>query len=207
MPAPPPLWSEAFLEQDIREQPEYQALERDSAGFDAFVDAARAALASMQGVRNPREDLTIQRVIAPVLTVLGWPEPVPKRSLTPRDEVDLVLHADHDAREASLSLAHREQVLSATSFVECKDWGRQFDVVGTGSKFGETAAQQTQRYLLRAGKDSRGSLRWAVLTNGARWRLYSHRADPRERMWEVDLQRLLISADLFDRLFRLREAP
>ena len=200
MPAPPPLWSEAFLEQDIREQPEYQALERDSAGFDAFVDAARAALASMQGVRNPREDLTIQRVIAPVLTVLGWPEPVPKRSLTPRDEVDLVLHADHDAREASLSLAHREQVLTATSFVECKEWGRQFDVVGTGSRPGETAAQQTQRYLLRAGADSRGSLRWAVLTNGGRWRLYSHRADPRERMWEVDLQQLLISVDLFDRL-------
>ena len=200
MPAPPPLWSHAFLEQDIREQPEYQALERDSAGFDHFVDATRAALASMQGVRNPREDLTIQRVIAPVLTALGWPEPVPKRSLTPRDEIDLVLHADQDAREASLRLPHREQVLSAATFVECKEWGRQFDVVGTGSRPGETAAQQTQRYLLRAGADSRGSLRWAVLTNGGRWRLYSHRADPRERMWEVDLQQLLISADLFDRL-------
>ena len=62
---------------------------------------------------------------------------------------------------------------------------------------GETAAQQIQRYLLIAGTDSGESVRWGILTNGARWRIYSYRARPRERAWEIDLAGLLVSGDLF----------
>ena len=202
MPAPPPLWSDAFLEQDIREQPEYQAITHDSADFDAFVTAARTALASMQGVHEPDERTTIDRVIKPLLAALGWPATLEELSLTSHDAVDLAIFSEAAEAEHLLTRPEREQVLGATGIVECKRWGRDFDGAGTGApaqnRRGESAAQQVQRYLLTAGTDSNESVRWAILTNGARWRLYSYRARPRERTWQIDLNALLVSADIFE---------
>ena len=202
MPAPPPLWSDAFLETEIREQPEYRALldgsAEDSAEFDAFVEAARRIVGDVRAIRSPDEQLTIERAITPLLEALGWPTPLPKRSLTSRDEIDLALHADEAQRELSLEADERAQVLRADGIVECKEWGRSLDGSGSGARPGETAAQQLQRYLLIAGTDSGEALRWGILTNGARWRIYSYRARPRDRTWEVDLEQLLISRTLFD---------
>ncbi len=198
MPRPDPLWSDPFLGIDLREQPEYQAIERDSVAFDEFVRQARQILATMQGIPATDEQLTIERVITPLLLALGWPQPVPKRSLTSRDEVDLTLHSTDAKREQSLTLAsEREQVLDATGIVECKPWSSRFDAPGSGARPGETAAQQLQRYLLIAGTDSSEAVRWGILTDGASWRLYSYRARPRDRTWEINLARLLIPGDLF----------
>ena len=201
MAIPIPIWSEAFLEADIRELPEYQALLKDPSGFENFLAAARAALSGMQGIRDPNEAITIERVIAPILDALGWTARLPKRWLTSRDEVDLTLFADADVMEQLLGQPQREQVLGATGIVECKSWRRDFDAAGTGGgRPSETAAQQIQRYLLIGGTDSDESLRWGMLTNGARWRLYSYRTRPRERTWEIDLASLLVSIDLFSQV-------
>ena len=199
MPEPPPIWSDIFLREEIREQPEYQALLEDSAEFDKFVEAARRIVGDVRAIHEPDEQLTIERAITPLLEALGWPTPLPKRSLTSRDEIDLALYADEAQRELSLaSASEREQVLSADGIVECKEWGRSLDGSGSGARLGETAAQQLQRYLLIAGTDSAEALRWGILTNGARWRIYSYRARPRDRTWEIDLEQLLISRTLFD---------
>ena len=198
MPEPPPLWSDAFLADEIREQPEYQALDDDSAEFDRFVSRARQILGDVHGIKDAAEQLTIERAITPLLEALGWPTPLPQLGLTARDEVDLALYAEEGQREALLRDSERDQVLGAAGIVECKAWDSPFDSSGSGSRPGETAAQQLQRYLLIAGADSGETLRWGMLTNGARWRIYSYRARPRERAWEIDLDRLLVSQDLFD---------
>ena len=198
MPEPPPLWSDAFLADEIREQPEYQALDDDSAEFDRFVSRARQILGDVHGIKDAAEQLTIERAITPLLEALGWPTPLPQLGLTSRDEVDLALYAEEGQREALLRDSERDQVLGAAGIVECKAWDSPFDSSGSGSRPGETAAQQLQRYLLIAGADSGETLRWGMLTNGARWRIYSYRARPRERAWEIDLDRLLVSQDLFD---------
>ena len=162
----------------------------------------RAALASMQGVHEPDERTTIDRAIKPLLTALGWPGTLEALSLTSRDEVDLAIFSEAEEAERLLARSERDQVLGATGIVECKRWGRDFDAAGTGApapnRRGESAAQQIQRYLLTAGTDSNESVRWAILTNGARWRLYSYRARPRERTWQIDLNALLVSADIFE---------
>ena len=198
MPEPPPIWSDIFLREEIREQPEYQALLEDSAEFDAFVEAARRIVGEVRAIHEPDEQLTIERAITPLLAALGWPTPLPKRSLTSRDEIDLALYADEAQRELSLGADEKAQVLGADGIVECKEWGRSLDGSGSGARPGETAAQQLQRYLLIAGTDSAEALRWGILTNGARWRIYSYRARPRDRTWEIDLEQLLISRTLFD---------
>ncbi len=197
MAEPQPLWSEAFLASEITEQPEYQAVLSEPAEFEQFVAELRELLASMSGVHTADEALTIQLVIEPALRALGWPQTLPARMLTSRDEVDLTLFESDAARESSLTASEREQVLQSAGIVECKAWGRDFDATGTGARPGETAAQQIQRYLLIAGTDSDEAVRWGILTNGARWRIYSYRARPRERAWEIDLAGLLVSDDLF----------
>ena len=195
-----PIWSEDFLESDIREQDEYKASIEDSSEFDAFLEAARESLNTIQGVHEPDEEITIELAIGPILDSLGWPARRAKRSLTSRDEVDLAIYADADESERLLAQPERAQVLGATGIVECKRWRRDFDASGSGSRAGETAAQQTQRYLLIGSADSGESLRWGILTNGARWRLYSARARPRERSWEIDLAALLATTDLFSQV-------
>ena len=201
MPISIPIWSKEFLDSDLRDQPEYQAILDDSRTFDAFVSVARDALTGMRSIHGPDEEITIERAISPILDVLGWSARLPKRSLTSRDEVDLTLHSDAEDAERLLAESERKQVLGATGIVECKRWQRDFDASGTGGGRGsETAAQQIQRYLLIAGADSNESLRWGILTNGARWRVYSYRARPRERTWEIDLASLLMRTDLFSQV-------
>ena len=200
MPEPTPLWSDDFLSDVLREQPEYKALLDDSSDFDRFVKQARQILTQMQRIREPGEQLTIDRVITPLLKVLGWPDPVAKLRVTSREEVDLTLHADLGQQELLLEGPKPRQILDATGIVECKQWGTVFDAPGTAPRQGETAAQQLQRYLLAAGTDSNEALRWGILTNGGQWRIYSYRARPRDRTWEVDLDRLLVSQDLFTRV-------
>ena len=196
-----PIWSDAFLKDDLRELPEYHLVEEDPAGFDAFVAAAREAISGMHGVRDPDEEITIARVIEPILDALGWNVRLRERSLTTRDEIDIALYADADQTERLLSETEREQVLGATGIVECKRWERDFDAAGSGGgRGGETAAQQLQRYLLIAGADSNESVRWGMLTDGGRWRLYSYRARPRERLYQIDLAALLASTDLFSQV-------
>ncbi len=197
MPELPQIWSDAFLDDEIRELDAYKEIGDEA--VEAFAATARELLAGLQGVRAD-EQLTIERVITPLLEALGWPTPLPKRNLTSRDEVDLVLYPDVGQRELSLGVPERDQVLRATGIVECKAWNSPFDTFGSGSRPGETAAQQLQRYLLAAGTDSNEALRWGILTNGAQWRIYSYRARPRDRTWKIDLADLLVSQDLFNQV-------
>ena len=195
-----PIWSDAFLRDDLRELPEYLALLDDPTDFERFVATTRAALSETQGFHEPDEAITVERAIGPVLDALGWTSRLPNRQLTSRDEVDLTLYPDAETAQNLLQRSEREQVLGATGIVECKRWQRDFESSSSGGRAGETAAQQVQRYLLNAGTDSGESLRWAMLTNGARWRLYSYRARPRERAWEIDLASLLATTDLFSQV-------
>ena len=137
----------------------------------------------MQGVHEPDERTTIDRVIKPLLTALGWPATLEELSLTSRDAVDLAIFSEAEEAERLLAGSERDQVLGATGIVECKTLEprlrrRRNAGAPAPNRRGESAAQQIQRYLLTAGTDSNESVRWGILTNGARWRLYSYRARP-----------------------------
>ncbi len=189
-----PIWSEEFLAEELAQTPEYQKLLPGSPEFSAFLNAVRTACADMMSVKGPNETITIERAIRPVLTALGWPNPIEKAHITSRDEADLVLYASETEREAALTLPEPGRVKRAVGLVECKQWGRDFDARNTGGRAGESGAEQVRRYLVNAGTDSEGGLAWAIITNGSRWRLYSYNARPRERYVEFDLGSLLATA-------------
>lgn len=61
--------------------------------------------------------------------------------------------------------------------LEAKRWGHSLDKVSERETPGRFPAEQIESYL-RAAKDARGRrfFNWAILSNGARWRLYTEHA-------------------------------
>ena len=71
------------------------------------------------------------------------------------------------------------------ALVESKRWGTHLD---RGSRQQRTPAGQVLRYLRRADDLTNGALRWGILSNGQRWRLYYAGArSVAEQFFEMDL--------------------
>ena len=90
--------------------------------------------------------------------------------------------------------------------VESKRWLRPLD--RRSGRHGEETAPSTQmlRYLRRIDDVTTGNLRWGILTNGARWRLYYQGArSVSEQFFEVDLAALLDLPGHNEGLFALTE--
>ena len=74
------------------------------------------------------------------------------------------------------------------AIVELKRWNRPLD--RRSGQRGEETAPSTQmlRYLRRVEDLTTGKLRWGILTNGGRWRLYYQGArSVAEHFFEIDL--------------------
>ena len=91
------------------------------------------------------------------------------------------------------------------AMVESKRWSRPLD---RASGRDETTAPSTQmlRYLRRCDDITGGKLRWGILTNGTKWRLYWAGArSVSEEFLEIDLARAL-ALEGTDDLFSDNEA-
>jgi hypothetical protein len=91
-----------------------------------------------------------------------------------RDDVpDGLLFADQAAKTKANSCAEEwRRYEFGLAIVESKRWARPLDR-GSGRKDEQTApSTQMLRYMRRVDDITQGKLRWGVLTNGQRWRLY-----------------------------------
>ena len=183
-----PIWSDDLLNRWLPEQPEYRELVDDPAPFHQFRDTAVGLLAAYVDGPAPNEAVTREEVILPLLRALGWEHTLTEQPLLEGGTPDRMLFADAESRQrGALSDNPIEHAIGLT---ECKAWLRSFDARGSDPRRG-TPADQVRGYLLRAHPDSRGDVRWAMLTNGAAWRIYSSEARPRTRYWEVNLLEIL----------------
>ena len=188
MASPNPIWSDDLLNRWLPEQPEYRELVDDPAPFHQFRDTAVGLLAAYVDGPAPNEAVTREEVILPLLRALGWEHTLTEQPLLEGGTPDRMLFADAEARQrGALSDNPIEHAIGLT---ECKPWLRSFDARGSDPRRG-TPADQVRGYLLRAHPDSQGGVRWAMLTNGATWRIYSFEARPRTRYWEVNLLEML----------------
>jgi hypothetical protein len=144
---------------------------------------------------QPNESQTEDDLIWPVLTALGWTESLRQQNLTVsgRDDVpDGLLFADAEAKaQANADGREWQRYGHGLAIVESKRWGRPLDRAGRRD---EATAPSTQmlRYLRRIDDLTNGRLRWGVLTNGGRWRLYWAGArSVSEEFIEIDLERVL----------------
>ncbi len=109
------------------------------------------------------------------------------------DVPDGLLFADEADKEQANGFAEEwKRYQFGLAVVECKRWLRPLD--RRSGTPGEVTAPSTQmlRYLRRVDDVTEGKLRWGILTNGARWRLYYQGArSVSEQFLEIDLGRIL----------------
>jgi len=141
------------------------------------------------------ESQTEDDFIWPVLAALGWSESLRQQNLTVlgRDDVpDGLLFADSDAKASANAQGDQwRRYAHGLAVVESKRWARPLD---RASGRDEATAPSTQmlRYLRRIDDLTTGKLRWGILTNGTKWRLYWAGArSVSEEFLEIDLGRVL----------------
>ena len=200
------LFSNAFVEGAIKDLPDWSAL------GDANLQKAHDDIAGIFGRfptgQTPNETQTEDDLIWAVLAHLGWSDSLRQQNLTTKGRQDVpdgVLFAD--AQTKGRAVEHPEEWRRyefGAAIIESKRWNRPLD--RRSEQREEVMAPSTQmlRYLRRVDDLTNGALRWGILTNGARWRLYySGARSVAEQFFEIDLAAVLGVPGHDDGLFKL----
>ena len=144
---------------------------------------------------SPNESQTEDDLIWPVLTQLGWTASLRQQNLSVHGREDVpdgLLFADQTTKNQANDFDEEwKRYEFGLVIVESKRWLRPLD--RRSGRRGEETAPSTQmlRYLRRVDDLTTGKLRWGILTNGARWRLYYQGAHSvSEQFFEIDLAAL-----------------
>ncbi len=188
------LFASEFLYDTVAGSTDWQEFE--DAALEMIETELRAIFDDFPVAGSPNESQTEDDLIWPVLAALGWSASLRQQNLsaTGREDVpDGLLFADDAAKVRANGLARewmRYEI--GLAVVESKRWLRPLD--RRSGRAGEETAPSTQmlRYLRRVDDLMTGALRWGILTNGARWRLYYQGAQSvSEQFFEADLPAIL----------------
>ncbi len=200
------LFANDFLCDSVAETADWEAI--DDAVLDKLQAALRTVFDGFPFAAAPNESQTEDDLIWPVLRTIGWTASLRQQNLSAirRDDVpDGLLFADDAAKGRANRFAQEwRRYEHGLAVVESKRWRRPLD--RRSGRAGEETAPSTQmlRYLRRVDDLTTGRLRWAILTNGARWRLYYQGArSVSEQFFEVDLPAILDLPGHNDGLFAL----
>ena len=184
------LFTTDYLVEAIRTENAYTAV--DVKHLRGKLEAIAAAFPQSH---KTNESQTEDDFIWPVLAALGWTESLRQQNLTVsgRDDVpDGLLFVDAQAKAAANAQGEQwKRYAHGLAVVESKRWARPLD---RASGRDEATAPSTQmlRYLRRIDDLTSGQLRWGILTNGTKWRLYWAGArSVSEEFLEIDLGRVL----------------
>ena len=188
------LFAEDFLREAITELGDWRDLPDERlADFEA---ALRGLFDRFPTGMSPNESQTEDDLIWPVLARLGWTASLRQQNLSARGRKDVpdgLLFADGAAKDRANRFAEEwKRYEHGLAVVESKRWLRPLD--RRSGRRGEESAPSTQmlRYLRRVDDLTTGKLRWGILTNGARWRLYYAGArSVAEQFFELDLAAVL----------------
>lgn len=200
------LFSNAFVEGAIKDLPDWSAL--GDADLLKLHDDIAGIFARFPTGQTPNEPHTEDDLIWPVLALLGWSDSLRQQNLTTKGRQDVpdgVLFADAYTKDRAVE--HPEEWRRyefGAAIIESKRWNRPLD--RRSDQRNEVTAPSTQmlRYLRRVDDLTNGALRWGILTNGGRWRLYfSGARSVAEQFFEVDLAAVLGVPGHNEGLFKL----
>jgi hypothetical protein len=202
------LFSTDFLQETITRSADWQRIsEMDVARLAADL---RTVLSAFPVAQTPNESQTEDDLIWPILTRLGWGASLRQQNLAARgrdDVPDGLLFQDAAAKARANSFPEEfKRYGFGLAIVESKRWQRPLD--RQSGRRGEETAPSTQmlRYLRRVEDLTTGKLRWGILTNGARWRLYYQGArSVSEQFFDLDLAAVLAIPGHEGGLFALTE--
>lgn len=202
------LFASDFLTDAITDVSEWKAFE-DSVLSD-IEERLSGIFRAFPTDQSPNEAHTEDDLIWPILGILGWGQYLRQQNLSMkgRDDVpDGLLFEDIEAKKKATSFPDEWRRYGfGTAVVESKRWLRPLD--RRGGRRGEETAPSTQmlRYLRRIDDITEGGLRWGILTNGARWRLYYQGAQSvSEQFFELNLATILNLPGHNEGLFALDE--
>ena len=188
------LFAEDFLRESVDSLPDWQGV------TEAELDALEARLQEVFGrfptAGSPNESQTENDLIWPVLAALGWTASLRQQNLSARGREDVpdgLLFADDAVKDRANAFAKEwKRYGLGLVIVESKRWRRPLDR-RSGRRGEETApSAQMLRYLRRVDDLTSGGVRWGVLTNGRKWRLYYQGAlSVAEQFFEIDLAAVL----------------
>ena len=184
------LFAESFLREAITELPDWKDLSDASLGDLAA--ALRGLFDRFPTDLSPNESQTEDDLIWPVLARLDWTASLRQQNLSARGRKDVpdgLLFANGPSKDRANRFAEEwKRYEHGLAVVESKRWLRPLD--RRSGRRGEESAPSTQmlRYLRRIDDLTTGKVRWGILTNGARWRLYYAGArSVAEQFFELDL--------------------
>ena len=203
------LFSSDFLTESIARLSDWSAIV--DAELDALTVRLREVFARFPISQLPNESQTEDDLIWPILAAIGWTESLRQQNLTPKGREDVpdgLLFKDAAAKaQANLTGEEWRRYEFGLAIVESKRWSRPLD--RRSGRRGEETAPSTQmlRYLRRVEDLATGKLRWGMLTNGGRWRLYYQGArSVAEQFFEINLTTILGIEDHDGGLFALTDA-
>ena len=202
------LFSSDFLSESIERIPDWRRL--TDAEIDTLAANLRGVFNKFPTAQTPNESQTEDDLIWPILARLGWTAFLKQQNLAAkgRDDVpDGLLFKDGDTKaQANAVREEWRRYNFGLAIVESKRWQRPLD--RQSGRRGEETAPSTQmlRYLRRVDDLTTGKLRWGILTNGARWRLYYQGArSVSEQFFELELAAVLAIPGHDGGLFALSE--
>ena len=203
------LFANDFLRDAVMRLDDWRDI--DDGALDVLGASVRNVFDDFPIAGSPNENQTENDLIWPVLVHLGWTASLRQQNLSAHGREDVpdgLLFADATtkARANGFDQEWRRYELGL-AVVESKRWQRPLD--RRSERRGEENAPSTQmlRYLRRVDDLTTGKLRWGILTNGARWRLYYQGArSVSEQFFELDLAAILDIPGHNDSLFALTDA-
>ncbi len=203
------LFANDFLQDSVTHLADWRNI--SAADLDTLEYSVRDVFNGFPSGGSPNESQTEDDLIWPVLAQLGWTASLRQQNLSAHGREDVpdgLLFPDAAAKDRANSFAEEwKRYEFGLAVIESKRWGRPLD--RRSGRRGEETAPSTQmlRYLRRVDDLTTGKLRWGILTNGARWRLYYQGArSVSEQFVEMDLAVLLDLPGHNDGLFALTEA-
>ncbi len=188
------LFSSDFLTETIVSLEDWKALDEER--LDEYRDKLQAVFSGFPTDQTPNEAQTEDDLIWPVLQCLGWTASLRQQNLSARGRDDvpdgLLFSGDAEKSHANEFAEEWRRYEFGLAVVESKRWLRPLD--RRSGRRGEETAPSTQmlRYLRRVDDLTTGKLRWGILTNGDRWRLYFQGArSVSEQFFEINLASVL----------------
>ena len=202
------LFTSDFLTESIQEVSEWNTL--GDADLDQFSESIRGHFDRFPISQTPNESQTEDDLIWPILEALGWTDSLRQQNLSPRGREDvpdgLLFESAETKAKANGFPEEWKRYEFGLAVVESKRWARPLD--RRSGRRGEETAPSTQmlRYLRRIDDITGGTLRWGILTNGSKWRLYfSGARSVSEQFFELDIAAILDLPGHNDGLFALNE--
>src|SRR5690606_37808456 len=188
------LFTSDFVTETIQGVSEWSAV--GDADLEQIGSAIRAVFDRFPISQTPNESQTEDDLIWPILEQLGWTESLRQQNLSPRGREDvpdgLLFESTATKAKANSFPDEWKRYEFGRAVVESKRWARPLD--RRSGRRGEETAPSTQmlRYLRRIDDITNGSLRWGILTNGSKWRLYfSGARSVSEQFFELDIAAIL----------------